>query len=89
MRSFKGDGVIGVAIFWGTLWALLHFFFVDNGWIDSCHDFCIQLKDSALGKLLKRPWWLTLILMFNIVVWVIVVFMCFRMWREEKKEKSS
>ena len=89
MRSFKKDNVVSVAILWGILWTALHFLLIDNEWIDNCLAFCIQLKDSILEKLALRPWWLTMIIAFQTIGWMIIMFMGVRLWREEKNEKSS
>lgn len=89
MRSFKKDNVVSVAILWGILWTVLHFLFIENGWIDNCLAFYIQLRDSVLQKLALRPWWLTSIIILQAIGWMVIMFMGIRLWISEKNEKSS
>ena len=51
--KFKQDKVISITIKWLILFGLLQVFFVDRSWMDGCLTFCIQLKESVLGKLLE------------------------------------
>jgi len=89
MRKFKRDGVIWTGVFWGVLGTALHFLLVDNGWMDNCHAFCIQLTDKVLEKLLERPWWLTTIIILQTILWIVIMFMGVKLWFSEKNEKSS
>jgi len=88
MKLFD-DGVVTTAIGWGIIWGLVYIFFIENGWIFNCLAFCIQLKDSVLEKLALRPWWLTAMITFQTIVWMVIMFMGMRLWLDEKNEKSS
>ncbi len=86
---FLDDGVIISVIGWGIMGSLLHIFFIENQWLFNCLAFCMNLKDNALEKLALRPWWLTALIAFQTIVWMIIMFMGMRLWLGEKNEKSS
>lgn len=85
--NFQQDNVIPVALKWGVLWGFLYIFFINNAWLLNCLAFCMRLKDNTLQKLIELNG-VELVLLGSMVMWFGLMWMGYKLWKEEKNKKE-